>query len=317
MTIELRLLRQAQALAAHRNFSRAAEALGISQPTLSRSIKELEASIGLALFTRAPSGVEPTDFGQVFLQHAEDLVARVMDLDREVAMVKGLQVGEIALGVGPYAAEAIVPACVSRFSAAYPGLKLRVEMATPDVLARRLRERGLDLIVAETSVIEADEELELIASLARIPAFILARARHPLARADGVTMADVMAYPFVHVTRMPPRIMRRLLATRGSRHRKSPVAPPPFPAIEVPTVPLAMSVVLDSDAVMLASLAMVRTQFGRKRIVPLVHEPWMHSEFGILRLRNRTLSPAAAALVKLIRQAGEESQREAVSLQPT
>ena len=82
-------------------------------------------------------------------------------------------------------------------------------------------------------------------------------------------------------------------------------------------MPLAMSVVLDSDAVMLASLAMVRTQFRRKRIVPLVHEPWMHSEFGILRLRNRTLSPAAVALVKLIRQAGEESQREAVSLQPT
>ena len=317
MPIDLRLLRHAQALAAHGNFSRAAEALGVSQPTLSRSIKELEVDIGLALFTRARSGVEPTDFGQVFLQRVDDVVARVMDLDREVAMVKGLQVGEIALGAGPYAAEAIVPTCVTLFSKAYPGLKIRIEMATPDVLARRLRERGLDLIVAECSVIEADEELELVASLARIPAFFLARARHPLARVDGVTMADVMAYPFVQVTRMPPRILRRMLAVRKSRHPKGQVAPPAFPAIEVPTVPLAVSVVLDSDAVMLASLAMVRTQLRRKQIVPLLHEPWMHSEFGILRLRNRTLSPAAVALVKLIRQSGEAAQREAVSLQPT
>ena len=70
MSIDLRLLRQAQALAEHGSFRRAAESLKIAQPSLSRGIKELEAIVGMPLFTRSRTGHEPTDFGRVFLQHA-------------------------------------------------------------------------------------------------------------------------------------------------------------------------------------------------------------------------------------------------------
>ena len=70
MRFELRLLQYAQALAQHAGFSRAAEALGISQPTLSRGIKELETRVGVPLFHRSRLGNELTDFGRVFMQHA-------------------------------------------------------------------------------------------------------------------------------------------------------------------------------------------------------------------------------------------------------
>ena len=98
MQIDFRLLRQAQALAEHGSFSRAAEALNIAQPSLSRGIKELEARVGMPLFERRRSGHQPTDFGRVFLDHAAQLLAGVGDLEQEVARAKGLVTGELAVG---------------------------------------------------------------------------------------------------------------------------------------------------------------------------------------------------------------------------
>lgn len=97
MQINLRLLRQAQALAVYGSFSRAAESLKIAQPTLSPGIKELEERVGLPPFNRSRSGHEPTDFGRVFLQHASELLAKVGDLEREVAVDQGARDGR-ALG---------------------------------------------------------------------------------------------------------------------------------------------------------------------------------------------------------------------------
>jgi DNA-binding transcriptional LysR family regulator len=93
--IKLHLLRQAHALKAHGSFSRAAAALNLSQPALSQGIKELEAQVGLQLFVRSRSGPELTDFGRVFMQHAEELVSGAADLEREVALAKGLATGEL------------------------------------------------------------------------------------------------------------------------------------------------------------------------------------------------------------------------------
>ena len=111
MSIDLRLLRHAQALAEHGSFSRAAEALDIAQPSLSRGIKELETRVGLPLFIRSRSGHEPTDFGRVFLQHAAEVLSQVGDLEREVALAKGLGTGEVAVGLG-----CTWPRCSDRFA---------------------------------------------------------------------------------------------------------------------------------------------------------------------------------------------------------
>ena len=70
MEVQLRLLRHALALAEHLNFARAARAVHVSQPTLSRSIQELEQQTGARLFDRSSAGVEATAVGEVFLDHA-------------------------------------------------------------------------------------------------------------------------------------------------------------------------------------------------------------------------------------------------------
>lgn len=310
MHIDLRLLKQAQALALHRNFSRAAAELGIAQPTLSRSIIELEQRIGLPLFSRERSGVEPTDFGHVFLQQAAHVVAQLGDLEREIQLAKGLQVGEVALGAGPYAADTLLPAVLRRFASSHPGVRLRVLVDSPESLLRQVRARTLDLIVAESSVVQADDAVQTIGALAPLDGHFVARAGHPLAQRPDLTVADILDYPFVQVSRLPPRLMKRLLAQRRTRRAGGTAPALPFPAIECPTVALALGAVMASDAVMIASLGLVRAELESRQAVRLLHEPWLRTDWAILCLRTRSLGPAAMAVAGYLQAAHEEVMAE-------
>lgn len=300
MHVDLRLLRQAQALMEHGSFSRAANALAQSQPTLSRGIKDLEERVGLPLFTRERTGVRPTDFGLVFMQHATDLLARAGDLEREVALVKGLRSGEVALGTGVYPADTMAAKCATRFTAAHPYVRLRVTVATPAELARLLRARTLDLVVAEASALAKVDDLEVLESLEPLPAFIVTRAGHPLATRKAVELADVLDYPYAQVQSLAPRVLQPMLASRRrpATSRAEPILP--FPSLECPTARFALDVVAATDAFTFASLGMIRGELERRTLVPVLQPPWLRAEWAIARLRKRTLSPSMAALVEIL-----------------
>ena len=91
------------------------------------------ASSGLPLFARNRHGAEPTDFGYLFLQQAAAVSAQVADLEREVALAKGLHKGELAIGFGPYAAELLLPHALPRFVSAHPALRVRIQVDSLEV----------------------------------------------------------------------------------------------------------------------------------------------------------------------------------------
>ena len=92
-----------KALANHRHFGLAAKALGVSQPALTRSLKQIEADLGVALFDR--QGVTPTPFGEIVLRHGERAAAEFHELMREITLAKGLEIGELRIALGPYPAD--------------------------------------------------------------------------------------------------------------------------------------------------------------------------------------------------------------------
>jgi len=308
--IKLHLLRQAHALKAHGSFSRAAAALNLSQPALSQGIKELEAQVGLQLFVRSRSGPELTDFGRVFMQHAEELVSGAADLEREVALAKGLATGELSVGAGAYVMTTLVPSCAPVFVAAHPGVRLRILMDSPSEVARLVRTRALDLGVAEASVLEKDDNLEIVARLAPMAGYVVVRAGHPLTAKKQVSLADVLDFPFAQVVMLPPRVLKPILASRSTRRPGSGTPPVPFPAIECPTLQLATDIVARSDAFTFASLGTVRAELARRQIVPLLHEPWMYNEWAIARMRRRTMSPAMTAFATELTRAHRHALRE-------
>jgi DNA-binding transcriptional LysR family regulator len=300
MAIDLRFIRHAAALAEHGSFSRAAEALGIGQPTLSRSIRELESQIGLTLFTRASRGVSPTDFGYLFLKQAALVSGQVQDLEREVALAKGLHSGELAVGFGPYPYNLLFPPALPRFMACQPALRLRVQVDSLEVLGHALRQRTLDLVVGERSILEGDESIEAFESLAPLKAYLFVRAGHPLAARK------------VQISRLPPRALKAFLEARS---RAGISDDRPIPAVDCPTVEAGTAAVLGSDAFMMASLGMMKPELVARRVVALVREDWMVTNWSFMRLRHRSPSPAAEAFLELLRAAHRQRLEEDAAIE--
>jgi len=312
VSIDLRLIRFAAALAEHGSFTRAADALGIAQPTLSRGIRDLEVDVGLPLFTRHRHGVEATDFGYLFLRQAALVSAQVSDLEREVALAKGLHKGELALGFGPHAAQLLLPHALPRFVSAHPAVRIRVQIDSIEVLGRALRQRALDLVVGESTILEGDESIDVFESLEPIKAYLFVRAGHPLV-SSTVSLRDVLDYPLVQVSRLPPRVLKPVLDALGAPSTTG--LPLPVPAIDCPTIPLAVDTVIGSDAVMLVSLAMVKRELALRRVVPVFHESWMRSNWAFMKLRHRSPSPAATAFLAALRTAHAASVAEDAMLE--
>lgn len=300
MSIDLRLIRHAAAVAEHGSFGRAADALGIAQPTLSRSIKDLEARVGLPLFTRHRHGAEPTDFGYLFLKQAAAVSAQFSDLEREVALAKGLHKGELAVGLGPYAAELLIPHALPRFVSAHPAVRVRIQVDSLEALGRALRQRTLDLVVGESTVLEDDESIDIFEQLDPIKAHLFVRAGHPLA-SSGATLRDVLCFPLIQVSRLPPRVLKPFLEALGAPtvHGQG----RPVPAIDCPSVPLAIATVIGSDAVMMATLGMLKRELGQGSVVPVFHEPWMRTHWSFMQLRHRSPSPSGQEFLVALRAA--------------
>ena len=189
MPLDLRALRQLLALADHGSFGRAAAALRMTQPALSRSMKGLEAEVGAELFERSPTGAVPTDEGRLLIERARDLVRAADELDRELLRRRVPGAGQIVLGAGPYPGETIVPAALTRFMAAHPLVRVRVVVRGDwDELLRRLRARELEE-QATASLLWSSDAPEAILRLL-LGETDIARAFDPPERYDSAVQGE-------------------------------------------------------------------------------------------------------------------------------
>ena len=176
------------ALAEAAHFSRAADFLGIAQPSLSLRIKRLEASIGRPLFDRLPGRVVPTVAGQQLVVHARDILARMTDAERQASDVEGDVAGPVAIGAIPTIAPFVLPAVLKALAAKHPAVEPRVVEDVSDQLIHML-ERG-DLDVALLSA-HAGTPTVHVETLACEPLLLLLAKGHRLAPRRAVAWEDL------------------------------------------------------------------------------------------------------------------------------
>ena len=298
MPTELRQLRHVIALADHGNFARAAEALRMSQPALSRSVQSVERELGARLFQRTSSGAEPTDLGHLFVLRARHILQMSEDLGREMAKDRSLQSGHVAAGGGPYPMQSMLPLALTRFVAAYPDVSVRLIVRDWDELLQRLRGRAIELFVAETSTLENESDLS-IEAMTPHPLFMVARAGHPLAGRSALSLSDYFEYPLAALTRLPPRILEPFRAAQ--RQSANPAALlRNFPAIECNALPVVKELVLGTDAIMATTLPSVHNDLESGQLTLLGSESWMLTRYAIVTLRNQQLSAASARFREFI-----------------
>ncbi|KER03010.1 transcriptional regulator [Photorhabdus temperata subsp. temperata Meg1] len=156
----LRHIRYLLAVAEHQNFTRAAEELHVSQPTLSQQIKQLEESLHVQLFDRSGRSVRLTDAGEVYTSYARRALQDLNAGKRAIHDVQDLSRGLLRLAMTPTFTTYFIGHWVERFNARYPGIALNIKEITQDQIEAALAENQLDLGIAFSEVRSPDIDSE-------------------------------------------------------------------------------------------------------------------------------------------------------------
>jgi DNA-binding transcriptional LysR family regulator len=309
MALELQQLRQVLALAEHGSFVRAAAALHISQPALSRSIQNLERRFGSDLFLRSSSGAVPTDLGRLYIERARDVLRMADELDREAVSHGNLRTGRVAVGGGPFPADAVLGRATAKFVEQYPGVSVRVQTRDWDELAHQLRSRELDFFVAETSTLHREPDLEVMPLPADHPVYLVARAGHPLAGRGRVSIEDALEWPLVTPGRVPPRLLDPLLSAHRAVSTRIAKARP-LPSIECNSLATVKRVVANSDAITGTILSCISSELESGRFVLISQEPWLRLQYGVTSLKGVPRTKIAERFLEFVLDAEREAALE-------
>lgn len=191
----LRHIRYLLAVAEHRNFTRAAEALHVSQPTLSQQIKQLEESLGVPLLDRSGRSVNLTDAGQAYVRFARLALQDLQAGTRAMHDVQDLTRGNLRLAMTPTFTAYLIGPLLARFYRQYPGITVSVEEMPQDRLERALTEDQLDIGIGFSGEHMPDIECQgvFVEELS-----VVASASHPtLKRKQWLKLADFKQQPLV------------------------------------------------------------------------------------------------------------------------
>ena len=305
--IETRLLHSALVLAEHGNFTRAAEALGISQPSLTRQIQSLEQTLGTQLFIRRNTGVVPSPVGREVLAQAIWIVEASSDLAQRVQQTLDLKTGLLRIGAGIYPANSIMGPAFSRFNGRYPGVKVHVEVHDFRELPHKLQNGQFDFIVLELSGLEGKKHLQ-IQRLNRHPGFFFCRQDHPIL-GQPLTVSSLISYPLV-----APALVERVVSAlrQGLRNTDGgSAASPEMMTMLCTDWGLMTRTVAGSDAIGLGTYGTLKEELHSGRFVPLrLQAKGLATNYGIVTLRGYPLSPAARVFSDLLEQIDDELLQE-------
>jgi DNA-binding transcriptional LysR family regulator len=183
------------------SIGQAAEKLLLTQPALSKSIRQLEDDLGVRLFDRTPLGVMPTVYGNALALHAKAIEAQVRQAEAQLQSLRGVAKGVVTIGIGPSVATYMMPLATSRLQKLQPGIELSVTEGLVDDLIPALRRGEIKLAVGAWPRI-ADPAFSTEVLL-KDEIKVWAAADHPLV-GRPVELHELITYPWA----LPPSNQR-------------------------------------------------------------------------------------------------------------
>lgn len=221
--MDLRQLRYFCAVVDQGSFNRAAEALNISPPALSLSIKKLEQELAVTLLERKPGRVLPTSFGHCLYGNAQQIQASVESTVDQLNRIRGIGNGRVNVGLLPYGIPSAMGELIGRFCDRYPGLRVQTALGSYSFLLNRLNEGELDFMVSEVTG-PANSKGIIHEPLFRLRYGLVVGHRHPLAGKRNLGLARVMEYRLAYAS-----TWRVVLENWAETFADAGLAPPPPP----------------------------------------------------------------------------------------
>jgi DNA-binding transcriptional LysR family regulator len=300
--MELRDLEYFAVVAEHAHLGRAAAALGLSQPALSKSLRRLESALQTKLVKRTAKGVELTLEGSTLLTRVSDLRVSLQNVAREITEVGEGRVGRLRIGAGFAISEQFLSTALATVLKNSPRSSLQITLSDNDLMIPALRNGELDLIInyhpprlPEGLVFEHLFDDRYVISVA---------ADHPLAKKKRVTLADLAneRWALSEPTLLPQQRLNEAFRDHG--------LPPPKIALESRSAALRLRTVVSSGLLDFTSEAIIRQVQRDYAVTTLaVPELSMHRPIGAIRRKETYLPPIVKRMLDTLRAVAKSSDR--------
>lgn len=293
--VTLRDLRLLLAVARAGSIMKAAGEIGLTQPALSKAIAELERTFAVRLFDRSNRGVNVTPHGEVLLRRATGIFEELRHAVDELHVLAGAERGELRLGATPAACAGLLPHVIGMARKHRPGFQFQVSELESGRLAGEVAHRSVDLGIGREHLGQS-EDLEF-ERLFDDRLFIVAGTQHPLANKNSVTLKETASHPWVL-----PASDQGVAIHLDAQFRLQGASLPP-PAVKTMSMLVRYELVASHAhlTVMYGSILRFARLPREIRVLPVDLPAGI--PVGFLRLRNRTLAPAAEAFAQMVRDA--------------
>lgn len=189
----LHQLRVFEAAARHGSFTRAAEELFLTQPTISMQIKQLTKSVGIPLFEQVGKRLYLTEAGRELFATCKEIFNTLAQFEMKVADLKGLKQGQLRLAVIT-TAKYFIPRLLGSFCQLYPGIEISLQVTNHEGILERMTSNQDDLYIMS----QVPEHLDIYyEAFLENPLVVLAPVNHPLAKEKNIPISKLANEPFI------------------------------------------------------------------------------------------------------------------------
>jgi DNA-binding transcriptional LysR family regulator len=291
--MDLRQLKHILVLSELGSYAKAAEALHLSQSALSRSIQCAEECYGIKLFERGRFGAVLTPSGHEVIKCIRSILDAEQSLNETVSLLKGLKVGELKIGAGPYPSVILLNKVSGEFLNTYPQVRLFIKVDNWLNLRKQLLDNDIDLFIADARELLNDPQLSVV-PLPALQGVAFCAAKHPLLTKLALEWNDLLQYPLA----MPklPLGFELLLESQsdaiGGLARR----------LECDNISMLLEIVMQSSAFSIAPYPVITeyVKAGKLRPLKIAELPTLFTAFGVVTRQQKQLSPAATAFTQLL-----------------
>jgi DNA-binding transcriptional LysR family regulator len=280
---------------------KAARRLSLTQPTVTKALRDVESTLGVKLFERSNRGLEPTAYGEIFARHAKIVLAQLRHAAEELESLRAGYSGKVTVGTLLAASASILPDAIAMLKKQRPAVAISVVVGTYDILMPSLLVGDLDMVLGRLPE-EGRSRALVYEEFYAEPICVVARRGHPLARKRRLSLRELANEPWI--LPLPETALRRQI----ERAFVEAGAPLPRNVIESVSILTNRALLRKSDCigVMPYHVALDDVELGLLAILPVKLKSIETPVGAILRAPGK-LPPAAAALLDCLRLAGREA----------
>ena len=277
-----------------KSFIKAAESLNVSQPGVSKAIRELEEILQVKLIKRFTNGIEITEYGRILENYSHLILKDISNAEKEIKSLKDGTIGDINIGVAFSPRIYLVPKATINLQNKYPNINLNIYAGSRSDLIVRLLEGKIDLFVSAI-VPEDFSSTEKISSipLYKDTQFLVTRTNHPLQSKKNVSLKDTLQFDWI----LPEHDRTLSLFNINNQFWRNSLKHP-SPKIVYNSANFALNVIKNSDYIGIHPKQMIKTQGEDVFRILNIEGITMEPSYGITYLENKLKRRSAKLLIE-------------------